>query len=71
MPGKYKTPRGKAATNAKRRYYEKNYDRINLTVPKGQKEALKAHADQCGESVNSFINRAIIEAIERDNNKSD
>lgn len=42
-------------------------DRINLTVPKGRKEAIKAHAEAQGESVNAFINRAIEEAMERDN----
>ena len=41
-------------------------DRINLTVPKGKKEEIKAHAESRGESVNGFINRAIAEAIERD-----
>lgn len=41
-------------------------DRINLTVPKGQKEKIKAHADDRGESVNAFINRAIEETMERD-----
>ena len=35
------------------------YDRINLTVPKGQKEAIKAHAEKQGESVNAYINRLI------------
>lgn len=41
-------------------------DRINLTVPKGRKDELKAHAATQGESVNAFINRAIEETIERD-----
>lgn len=45
-------------------------DRINLTMPKGRKEELKAHAAARGESVNAFINRAITEAIERDNARS-
>ena len=35
------------------------YDRINLTVPKGQKDAIKAHAEKQGESVNAYINRLI------------
>lgn len=35
------------------------YDRINLTVPKGQKELIKAHAEKQGESVNAYINRLI------------
>lgn len=41
-------------------------DRINLTVPKGRKEVIKAHAAAHGESVNGFINRAINEAMERE-----
>ena len=46
------------------------YDRINLTVPKGDKERIRAHADKFDNgSVNGFIQRAIREAIERDNNK--
>ena len=38
MAGKYETPRGKSATDAKRRYYEKNYDRLYPAVKKGKKE---------------------------------
>lgn len=49
-------------------YIAKTYDRINLTVPKGQKDAIKAHADVFDDgSVNGFINRAIAETIARDN----
>lgn len=47
------------------------YDRINLTVPKGNKDKIKAHAEQNGESVNGFINRAIDETIEQDKTKVD
>lgn len=51
-------------------YIAKTYDRINLTVPKGQKELLKAHADKFdGGSVNAFINRAIINQMEQDNSQ--
>lgn len=57
---------GKASTRAQNKYISKTYDRINLTVPKGHKEEIKAHADIRGESVNAFINRAIDEAIARD-----
>lgn len=42
-------------------------DRINLTVPKGRKDDIKAHAEAHSESVNGFINRAITETMERDN----
>lgn len=46
-------------------FIKQAYDRINLTVPKGRKEEIKAAAERHGESVNSFINRLIDEAIER------
>lgn len=45
----------------------KTYDRINLTVPKGQKDEFKTHAESRGESLNGFILRAMNEARERDN----
>lgn len=48
-------------------YIARAYDRVNLTMPKGRKEAVQAHAEARGESVNGFINRAISEAMERDN----
>ena len=57
---------GKASTKAQNKYIAKTYDRVNLTMPKGKKDAVQAHATQHGESVNAFINRAIDEAIERD-----
>lgn len=37
------------------------YDRINLTVPKGKKDEIKAHAEALGESVNGYIWRLIQE----------
>ena len=61
---------GKASTRAQNKYIAKAYDRINLTVPKGQKDEIKAHADVFdGGSVNGFINRAIAETIARDNER--
>lgn len=59
-------PVSKAQQKAVNKYMSENYDRINLTVPKGQKEAIKAHAERRGESVNGFIGRAISETMERD-----
>ena len=54
------------ATAYQNRFIAKTYDRINLTVPKGKKEVIQSHAEGRSESVNGFINRAIDEAIERD-----
>ena len=62
---------GKASTRAKRKYNEKAYDRVILNVRKGQKEELKAIADQQKESLNAFINTAINERIERLNRPAD
>lgn len=56
----------KAQQKATNKYISKAYDRVNLTLPKGQKEDVQAHAAAQGESVNAFINRAILEAMERD-----
>lgn len=47
------------------RYIEKVYDRINLLVDKGNKDIIKARAEQLGESVNAYINRLISEDLER------
>ena len=44
-----------------------HYDRINIAVPKGQKDIVQNHAAARGESVNGFIGRAIGETMERDN----
>ena len=56
----------KAQQRATNKYIAGNYDRINLTLSKGQKEIIKTHAESMGESVNGFINRAIDETMERD-----
>ena len=58
---------GKTSAAVKNRYNAKTYDRIEIVVPKGQKDIIKAHADEYdGGSVNAFIQRAIRETMERD-----
>ena len=56
-----------ARIRANNKYNEKAYDRINIAVPKGKKTAIKEHAENKGESLNAFVNRAIDETVERDN----
>lgn len=56
----------KANQRAVNKYKKNNYDRIEITVPKGQRAVFQAHAAALGESVNGFINRAISETMERD-----
>lgn len=75
VPSNLRSPEGrisnmavsKAQQAATNKWIAKSYDRVNLTMQKGKKAAVKAHAESRGESVNSFINRAIDEAMERDN----
>lgn len=55
-----------AKIRANNRYTEKAYDRINLAVPKGQKERIKRAAEKRGESVNGYITRIINEQLTRD-----
>lgn len=59
-------PVSKAQQKAQNKWIAKAYDRINLTVPKGKKDTIQAHAEAQGESVNGFINRAIDHEMERD-----
>lgn len=56
-----------ARIQANNRYNAKTYDRVNIAIPKGQKDVIKAHAEAMGESVNGFIGRAIIFTMEADN----
>lgn len=51
------------------KYNSEKYDSLRIVVPKGKKEILKSHAEQQGESLNGFVNRAIDEAIENDKEK--
>ena len=60
------SPASKAQQKAVNKYMKRNYDRVNLVMPKGKKDIIQAHAAQQGESVNAYINRAIDEAMQRD-----
>ena len=60
-------PVSEAQKKASAKYLEK-LDEIRIRMPKGKKDAIQAHAGIHSESVNGFINRAIQEAMERDNN---
>lgn len=55
-----------AQQKAVNKYVKNNYDRINVTFPKGKKAVIQSHAAAKGESVNAFINRAVLETMSRD-----
>ena len=57
---------GRTSAASKNKWMDKAYDRVNLTMPKGKKETIQAHAEAQGESVNAFINRAIDQTMDTD-----
>ena len=65
-------PVSKAQQRAVSKYMKENYDEIKVRVEKGRKAEIKAHLDSRGEgeSVNSFISRAIDTQIEIDNREN-
>ena len=51
---------GKTSTDSKRKYNEKAYDRISLTVQKGLREVYTEQAKAHGfKSLNSYINHLL------------
>ena len=54
-----------AQRKATDKYLEK-FDEMRVRSPKGQNAVIQAHCEARGESLNSFINRAITETMERD-----
>jgi len=53
---------GKSSTKAKNKYNETNYDRIHISVPKGDKEKYKALASSRGLSLTQLIVNLLEEA---------
>jgi len=62
---------GRTSAASHNKYIAKAYDRVNLTMPKGRKSMIQSHAKARGESVNSFINRAIERQMEEDQKRED
>ena len=46
--------------------YLTKFELIQIRVPQGEKEKFAAHAKEMGESLNSFVKRAICETMEKD-----
>lgn len=55
-----------AQKQSARKWDAANLDRLSLALPKGSREAIKAHATAQGESTNAFIKRAIDCQMARD-----
>lgn len=52
-----------AQIEANKRFRKKSYDRIEITVPKGDREKIVQAASAAGMSVNAFIKEALAEYI--------
>lgn len=64
----------KAHIDATGRYEKKVYDKILLRIRKDADingDIIKTHAESRGESVNSFLLRAVAETIMRDNGSTE
>ena len=48
-------PVSKAQQKAVNKYMAEKYDRINLVVPKGRRDELRAQAEAAGKSLNSYL----------------
>lgn len=57
-----------AQLRANKKYHDK-FERIQVRVSPEEKEAIESHAEGIGESVNSFIRRAVAETMEREQSK--
>lgn len=53
----------KTSSAVKERYNAKAYDDVRLRMLKGRKEIVQAAADQAGESLNEYVNKAILQRI--------
>lgn len=58
-----------AQKRAQKSYMEK-FARVEIRMSTESRDLIQAHAKAHSESVNGFINRAIGETIERDNDKA-
>lgn len=55
-----------AKKEGNRKWDAANLDRISIAIPKGQKELIKAAANQARQSLNAYVAQAIEERMERE-----
>ena len=60
-----------AQQRAVHKYVKNNYDRLELSVPKGEKVTIQQAAKQAGQSVNAYIYEAVCARMQQENAMSD
>lgn len=57
-----------AQQRAVHKYVKNNYDRLELSVPKGEKEVIQQAAKQAGQSVNAYVYETVKRRMEQEQN---
>ena len=60
-----------AQQRAVHKYVKNNYDRLELSVPKGEKATIQRAAKQAAQSVNAYIYEAVCARMQQENATSD
>lgn len=60
--GRYTEAQAKAA----KKYLKESVEDIRIRVPKGQKDIIKAAAEQAGESLNTYVRKSIDQRMEHE-----
>lgn len=60
--GRYTEAQAKAA----KKYLKESVEDIRIRVPKGQKDIIKAAAENAGESLNTYVRKSIDQRMERE-----
>ena len=55
-----------ARRKANAKYLKESVEDIRIRVPKGQKDIIKAAAEQAGESLNTYVLKSIDQRMERE-----
>ena len=55
-----------AQQRAVHKYVKNNYDRLELSVPKGEKEEIQQAAKQARQSVNTYVYEAVKRRMEQE-----
>lgn len=65
-----KKPMSDARKAANKKWNDANlkekYDRIQVVVPKGEKDIIKSYADKAGESISAYIVESVRQRMERE-----
>ena len=71
MPEEKKGRYTEAQAKAAKKYLKESVEDIRIRVPKGQKDIIKAAAENAGESLNTYVRKSIDQRMERETADND